>query len=225
MATWGDLLFQDSVSPLMEQLIFFHDHALLILLLITSLVIYVIYVLATNMMLNRFLLEGQEIEMVWTVFPAVILVFIAFPSLRLLYLLDEVSSSALTLKVLGHQWYWSYEYSDFGQLEFDSYMKVDDSGGDFRLLDVDNRVVLPAGCMIRSLISSVDVIHSWAVPGLGVKLDAVPGRLNQSSFFFERGGLWYGQCSEICGANHSFMPIVVESVTVSGFLDWLKAVL
>lgn len=90
---------------------------------------------------------------------------------------------------------------------------------------MDNRVVLPAGCIIRSLISSVDVIHSWAVPGLGVKLDAVPGRLNQSSFFFERGGLWYGQCSEICGANHRFIPIVVESVTVKGFLDWLKAVL
>nr|AOR87175.1 cytochrome c oxidase subunit II [Xystodesmus sp. YD-2016] len=225
MATWGDLMFQDSVSPLMEQLIFFHDHALLILLLITSLVIYVIYVLATSMVLNRFLLEGQEIEMIWTVFPAVILVFIAFPSLRLLYLLDEVSSSALTLKVLGHQWYWSYEYSDFGQLEFDSYMSADDSGSDFRLLDVDNRIVLPVGCMIRSLISSVDVIHSWAVPSIGVKLDAVPGRLNQVSFFFERGGLWYGQCSEICGANHSFMPIVIESVTVGGFLSWLEGML
>nr|YP_008378732.1 cytochrome c oxidase subunit II [Appalachioria falcifera]AFR77029.1 cytochrome c oxidase subunit II [Appalachioria falcifera] len=225
MATWGGLLFQDSVSPLMEQLIFFHDHALLILLLITSLVIYMIYMLMSNMMLNRFLLEGQEIEIIWTVFPAVVLIFIAFPSLRLLYLLDEVSSPGLTLSVLGHQWYWSYEYSDFGDLEFDSYMSADDGVGDFRLLDVDNRIVLPAGCMVRSLISSVDVIHSWAVPGLGVKLDAVPGRLNQSSFFIERVGLWFGQCSEICGANHSFMPIVIESVSGSGFMIWLGGLL
>lgn len=225
MATWGDLLFQDRVSPLMEQLIFFHDHALLILLMITSLVVYIIYMLARNIILNRFLLEGQEIEVIWTVFPAVILVFIAFPSLRLLYLLDEVRAPGLTLRVLGHQWYWSYEYSDFGDLEFDSYIHAEDRGRDFRLLDVDNRVVLPAGCIVRSLIGSVDVIHSWAVPGLGVKLDAVPGRLNQSSFFLGRGGLWYGQCSEICGANHSFMPIVIESITMVGFLGWLSSVL
>lgn len=98
-------------------------------------------------------------------------------------------------------------------------MRVDDGVGDFRLLDVDNRIVLPAGCMVRSLIRSVDVIHSWAVPGLGVKLDAVPGRLNQRSFFIERVGLWFGQCSEICGANHSFIPVVIESVRGSGFMS------
>jgi cytochrome c oxidase subunit 2 len=225
MATWGDLIFQDRVSPLIEQLIFFHDHALLVLLLITSLVVFIIYVLMGNLILNRFLLEGQEIEVIWTVFPAIILVFIAFPSLRLLYLLDEVRGPGLTLRVLGHQWYWRYEYSDFGELEFDSYMRADDQNGDFRLLDVDNRVVLPVSCIVRSLISSVDVIHSWAVPGLGIKLDAVPGRVNQRSFFLERVGLWYGQCSEICGANHRFIPIVIESVFVSGFLSWLGKVL
>nr|YP_009945356.1 cytochrome c oxidase subunit II [Epanerchodus koreanus]QOE55892.1 cytochrome c oxidase subunit II [Epanerchodus koreanus] len=221
MATWNTLLFQDSFSPLMEQLIFFHDHSLLILFLITSLVVYIIFMLVDNKLLNSYLLEGHEIEIVWTVFPAVILVFIAFPSLRLLYLLDESSIPSLTLKVIGHQWYWSYEYSDFLISEFDSYMLSESLLYGFRLLDVDNRVVLPVNCMVRSLISSSDVIHSWAVPSLGVKLDAVPGRLNQVSFFVERVGLLFGQCSEICGSNHSFMPIVIESVIGKVFVDWL----
>lgn len=222
MATWQTLMFQDRFCPLIEQLIFFHDHTLLILFLITSLIVYIIFMLVLNKFLNRYLLEGHEIEIVWTVFPAVILVFIAFPSLRLLYLLDETSSPSLTLKVIGHQWYWSYEYSDFLLREFDSYILVRNEARDFRLLDVDNRVVLPVNCIVRSLIRSSDVIHSWTIPALGVKLDAVPGRLNQVSFYIERVGLLFGQCSEICGANHSFIPVVVESVLGSVFINWLS---
>lgn len=152
--------------------------------------------------------------------PAITLVFIALPSLRLLYLLDEVGSPGLTLKTVGHQWYWSYEYSDFRDLEFDSYMvpTTDLPLNGFRLLDVDNRVVLPFTTQVRLLVRAADVIHSWTIPTLGVKVDGVPGRLNQTSFLMSRPGLFYGQCSEICGANHSFMPIVVESVTLSGFI-------
>nr|YP_010250870.1 cytochrome c oxidase subunit II [Faughnia haani]QTV76804.1 cytochrome c oxidase subunit 2 [Faughnia haani] len=224
MATWGYLGFLDGASPLMEQLIFFHDHAMIVLTLIVTMVGYMMASLMTNKYINRFLLEGQTIEIIWTMLPAIILLFIAFPSLRLLYLLDEVNEPAITLKTIGHQWYWSYEYSDFQQIEFDSYMiptnELSTSG--IRLLDVDNRAVLPMNTQVRVLITAADVIHSWTVPSLGVKADAIPGRLNQVSFLMNRPGLFYGQCSEICGANHSFMPIVVESVSVDAFLNWIN---
>nr|BBC69441.1 cytochrome c oxidase subunit 2 [Sergia lucens] len=224
MATWGHLGFQDSASPLMEQLIFFHDHTMVVLILITTLVGYIMGTLFFNTLTNRFLLEGQTIEIIWTILPALILIFIALPSLRLLYLLDEVNNPSVTIKAIGHQWYWSYEYSDFLQVEFDSYMlptnELSENG--FRLLDVDNRTILPMNTQIRVLISAADVIHSWTIPSLGIKADAIPGRLNQVSFLMNRPGLFYGQCSEICGANHSFMPIVVESVSVNSFLSWVS---
>nr|YP_009525279.1 cytochrome c oxidase subunit II [Hymenocera picta]AXS63683.1 cytochrome c oxidase subunit II [Hymenocera picta] len=227
MATWAALNFQDAASPLMEQLIFFHDHAMIVLILITTLVGFMLGSLFFNSLTNRLLLEHQTIETIWTLLPAIILIFIALPSLRLLYLLDEVNSPSITLKAIGHQWYWSYEYSDFGQIEFDSYMiqtkDLENSG--FRLLDVDNRTVLPMNTQTRILVSAADVIHSWTVPALGVKVDAVPGRLNQISFQMNRPGLFYGQCSEICGANHSFMPIVIESTSSSHFLNWTHAML
>nr|YP_009564038.1 cytochrome c oxidase subunit II [Puerulus angulatus]QAX91401.1 cytochrome c oxidase subunit 2 [Puerulus angulatus] len=225
MATWGHLGFQDSASPLMEQLIFFHDHTMVVLVMITTFVGYMMSTLFFNSLTNRFLLENQSIEVIWTVLPAVILIFIALPSLRLLYLLDEVNSPSVTIKAVGHQWYWSYEYSDFLQVEFDSYMvpssDLDLSG--YRLLEVDNRTVLPLDTQIRVLVTAADVIHSWTVPALGVKADAIPGRLNQISFIINRPGLFYGQCSEICGANHSFMPILIEAVSVDSFLAWISA--
>lgn len=226
MATWGYLGFLDGASPLIEQLIFFHDHAIIVLTLIVTIVGYMMCSLITNKFVNRFLLEGQTIEIIWTILPAVILLFIAFPSLRLLYLLDEVNEPAITLKTIGHQWYWSYEYSDFQQIEFDSYIIPTNelSDNNFRLLDVDNRAVLPINTQVRVLITAADVIHSWTVPSLGVKADAIPGRLNQVSFLINRPGLFYGQCSEICGANHSFIPIVVESVSVDAFLNWINSI-
>nr|YP_010352971.1 cytochrome c oxidase subunit II [Tropostreptus austerus]UOF70454.1 cytochrome c oxidase subunit II [Tropostreptus austerus] len=223
MATWANLLFQNSASPLMEQLIFFHDHTLLILTMILSLVMYMFMMLMLNKYTNRFLLEGQEIETVWTVLPGIILIFIALPSLRLLYLLDEVNIPDLTLKTTGHQWYWSYEYTDFTAVEFDSYMLPAEEApsNNFRLLDVDNRTILPMNAQVRMLITAADVLHSWTIPALGIKADAVPSRLNQVSFLITRPGLWYGQCSEICGANHSFMPIVLETVPMKYFINWL----
>nr|YP_010688304.1 cytochrome c oxidase subunit II [Layahima yangi]WBR65719.1 cytochrome c oxidase subunit 2 [Layahima yangi] len=224
MATWSNLSLQNSSSPLMEQLIFFHDHTLLILTMITILVGYLLSTLFFNKFINRFLLEGQTIEVIWTILPAITLIFIALPSLRLLYLLDEVDNPSITLKAIGHQWYWSYEYSDFLAVEFDSYMtptnELPENG--FRLLDVDNRTTLPMNTQIRVLVTAADVLHSWTVPALGVKIDATPGRLNQTNFYINRPGLFFGQCSEICGANHSFMPIVIESIPMKLFINWIK---
>nr|QCF45681.1 cytochrome c oxidase subunit II [Pomacea maculata] len=223
MSLWGQLGFQDAASPLMEELIFFHDHAMTILTLIISLVGYAALSLMMNSYTCRSLVEGQEIETIWTIIPAIILIFLALPSLRLLYLLDEIGDCSLTIKTIGHQWYWSYEYSDFLDIEFDAYMLPTDelNIGDFRLLEVDHRVVLPIDTDIRTLITSADVIHSWAVPSLGIKADAIPGRLNQVGFFIKYPGIFFGQCSEICGANHSFMPIVVEAVPLNVFMDWI----
>nr|AND96019.1 cytochrome c oxidase subunit 2 [Onthophagus carbonarius] len=224
MATWKSSTLLDAASPLMEQLIMFHNHALLILLMITVLVGYLMGTLFFNKYNYRFLLENQMIEIIWTIAPAITLIFIALPSLQLLYLLDEINNPMVSMKSIGHQWYWSYEYSDFKKLEFDSYMiptnemKIDG----FRLLDVDNRTVLPYNSQIRMLVTAADVIHSWTIPALSVKIDATPGRLNQISFFMNRAGLFFGQCSEICGANHSFMPIVVESISMDYFIKWMN---
>nr|APU93537.1 cytochrome c oxidase subunit 2 [Sphaerotermes sp. A TB-2017] len=224
MTTWLNLSLQDSASPIMEQLIFFHDHALMIMLMIITTVMYTMISIMQNKQTSRFILEGQMIETLWTIAPAIILVFIAMPSLRLLYLMDEVHNPVLTLKAVGHQWYWSYEYSDFTKLEFDSYMvqQEDLQSSTFRLLDTDNRIVLPMNSPIRMIVTAADVLHSWTVPGLGVKTDATPGRLNQVSFSINRPGILYGQCSEICGANHSFMPITIESVSTNQFINWVS---
>nr|AQP27812.1 cytochrome c oxidase subunit 2 [Astalotermes sp. B TB-2017] len=219
-----NLTLQDSASPIMEQLIYFHDHALMIMLMIITTVFYTMISIIQNKQTSRFILEGQMIETLWTIAPAIILVFIAMPSLRLLYLMDEIHSPVLTLKTVGHQWYWSYEYSDFTKLEFDSYMiqQEDLQLDTFRLLDTDNRVVLPMNSPIRMIVTAADVLHSWTVPSLGVKTDATPGRLNQVSFSINRPGILYGQCSEICGANHSFMPITIESVSTNQFINWVS---
>lgn len=173
----------------------------------------------------RHLLEGQTIELIWTILPAVTLIFIALPSLRILYLLDEINNPAISIKAIGHQWYWSYEYSDFKNIEFDSYIKPTNElkTSNFRLLDVDNRTIIPINCKIRILITAGDVIHSWTVPSLGVKIDATPGRINQTRFTAKQPGLIYGQCSEICGANHRFIPITLESITPKYFINWVKS--
>nr|AML26248.1 cytochrome c oxidase subunit II [Leiodidae sp. BMNH 1274323] len=226
MAFWKSLFFsQDSASPLMEQLMIFHDHAMMILIMITMLVGYIMMSLFFNKFNYRFLLEGQLIELIWTIIPAITLIFIAFPSLHLLYLLDELLNPLISLKTIGHQWYWSYEYSDFKNNEFDSYMinNNDMNLNSFRLLDVDNRVILPYNSQIRMIVTAADVLHSWTIPSLSVKIDATPGRLNQISFFINRTGLFFGQCSEICGANHSFMPIVIESISPKYFIKWINS--
>nr|ATD12218.1 cytochrome c oxidase subunit II [Dryadomorpha sp. EMHAU-2015-Zz060407] len=224
MATWKMYKFQDAVSPIMEQLIMFHDHTMMILTMITMMVLYMIATMSFNKLVNRMLLEGQLIELIWTLMPAVLLIMIAMPSLKTLYLLEEINKPLITFKAIGHQWYWSYEYSDFKKIEFDSYMKNSNSidNNEFRLLEVDNRILIPFNIKSRILVTSQDVIHSWTIPALGIKIDGSPGRINQGSMLTMRPGLFYGQCSEICGANHSFMPIVLESVNTQTFNKWIK---
>nr|UTE81684.1 cytochrome c oxidase subunit II [Propithecus edwardsi]UTE81697.1 cytochrome c oxidase subunit II [Propithecus edwardsi]UTE81710.1 cytochrome c oxidase subunit II [Propithecus edwardsi] len=223
MAYPVQLGFQDAASPIMEELLYFHDHTLMIVFLISSLVLYIISLMLTTKLMHTSTMDAQEVETVWTILPAIILILIALPSLRILYMMDEITSPSLTLKTMGHQWYWSYEYTDYEDLSFDSYMtpSSDLKPGELRLLEVDNRVVLPTEMSIRMLTSSEDVLHSWTVPSLGVKTDAIPGRLNQATLMTSRPGIYYGQCSEICGANHSFMPIVLELIPLKHFEEWL----
>nr|UVG41250.1 cytochrome c oxidase subunit II [Desmodus rotundus] len=222
MAHPFQLGLQDATSPIMEELLHFHDHALMIVFMISSLVLYIIASMLTTPLTHTNTMDAQEVETIWTILPAIILITIALPSLRILYMMDEINSPCMTVKTMGHQWYWSYEYTDYTDLSFDSYMisTSDLKSGGFRLLEVDNRTVLPVEMTVRMLISSEDVLHSWAVPSLGLKTDAIPGRLNQATLLSTRPGLYYGQCSEICGSNHSFMPIVLETVPLTYFEKW-----
>nr|YP_010610645.1 cytochrome c oxidase subunit II [Cirrothauma murrayi]WAP91400.1 cytochrome c oxidase subunit II [Cirrothauma murrayi] len=225
MALWSQTGFQDANSPLMEQLIFFHDHSMFILTIIMTLVMYMTTLLIMNKFSCMLISESQKIETMWTIIPSMILLLLALPSLHLLYLLDETNSPLLTIKVIGHQWYWSYEYSDFLNIEFDSYMTPTENLtlGDYRLLETDHHLIIPMKTNTRMIISSADVIHSWTIPSLGVKVDAIPGRLNQLMIYPSRPGVYYGQCSEICGANHSFMPVSLEVINMKTFIRWLSS--
>ena len=228
--------FQDSAAPGFTCIVELHNTIFFYLVVISVGVFWVlgsiIYYYNSNKspIVHKYLNHGTLIELIWTITPALVLIAIAFPSFRLLYLLDEVISPTITIKVVGHQWYWSYEYSDYvnesgESIEFDSYMipESDLELGQFRLLDVDNKVIVPVDTHIRLIVTGADVIHSWAVPSLGIKIDAVPGRLNQTSILAERTGVFYGQCSEICGVWHGFMPIAVEAVSVQDYLAWINS--
>lgn len=219
MAHPVQLGLQDATSPIIEELIAFHDHAFIIVSLISFLVLYVLLSVLTTKLTSINITDAQEIETIWTILPAIILVLIALPSLRILYLTDEINNPSFTIKSIGHQWYWTYEYTDYGGLIFNSYIlpPLFLNPGDLRLLEVDNRVVLPIEAPVRIIITSQDVLHSWTIPTLGLKTDAIPGRLNQTTFTAIRPGVYYGQCSEICGANHSFMPIVAELIPLKIF--------
>jgi len=235
MTNW-QIGMQDPATPMMEGIINFHNH---IMLFIIGIGIFVFWLLARCVILfshnNNKIVDNfthcTSLEIIWTILPAIILMTIAIPSFGLLYSIEELLDPSITIKVIGHQWYWNYEYSDYNyltetgeDLTFDSYMLPTDSlkTGYHRLLEVDNRLVLPYNVHIRVLITAADVLHSWAVPAFGIKSDACPGRLNQVGLFIKRPGIFYGQCSEICGTNHGFMPICVESVTNKDYLLWLK---
>ena len=233
---------QDPATPVMEGIVCFHNH---IMFFITLIVVFVLWLLVRSTMVysqdnNNFsdnFTHSTLLEIIWTLLPAVVLIIIAIPSFSLLYSMDEIIDPSITLKVIGHQWYWSYEYSDYATivdgktLNYDSYMVsendfINDPTKDtiscvYRLLEVDNRVVLPTHTHVRILVTSSDVLHCWAIPSCGVKIDACPGRLNQTSLFLKREGVYYGQCSEICGVNHGFMPIVVQAVNLEDYLSWI----
>ena len=226
--------FQDGASPTFEGITELHSSIFFYLVIIFVGVGWMIGSVVVNYSANaspivyKYANHGTLIELVWTITPALILIAIAFPSFKLLYLTDEVFTPSMTIKAAGHQWYWSYEYSDFlnedgESIEFDSYMvpESDLEDGQFRLLDVDNNVVVPVDTNIRFIVTGQDVIHSFAVPSLGIKIDGIPGRLNQVSTIVEREGLFYGQCSELCGVLHGFMPICIEAVSPEKYLEWM----
>lgn len=228
---------QDPATPVMRGILHFHHDLMVIFVFICVFVTFMLmravqHFYYTENPTPDGVVHGTVIEIVWTLIPAAILVAIALPSFSLLYAVDEVVDPALTLKVVGHQWYWSYEYSDYISesedeesmgIAFDSYMIPEDEleKGNLRLLEVDNRVVLPVDTHIRVVVTSADVLHCWAVPSFAIKMDACPGRLNEVSLFVERQGVFYGQCSEICGVNHGFMPIAVEVVSLEDYLSWV----
>lgn len=227
---------QDPATPSLEGMIYFHNYLCFFILGIVIFVCWFLIKILTsfNDEANKspfIFTHSSLLEIIWTILPAVILLLIAVPSFALLYSVDELIDPTVTLKVVGHQWYWSYEYSDFvtlkggESLNFDSYMVStnDLTKGSFRLLEVDNIVLLPTNTHIRILVTAADVLHSWAVPSFGIKVDACPGRLSQASLYIKREGLFYGQCSEICGINHGFMPIVVKGVSIDRFTSWIAA--
>jgi len=222
---------QDGFDPIIEEFIFFHDFTNMILLFIILFVGFMLLRILANKIIFTGLLDGQVLECVWTALPGLILIQIALPSLSLLYLIEDSPIPNYTIKVIGHQWYWEYEYTDFWffqkslSFRFDSYIipETDLEIGMFRQLETDNRAVLPAFRKIRVLVTRADVLHSWTVPSLGVKVDAIPGRINQLNFISTVTGVFYGQCSEICGRQHSNMPICLELLDLKDFHNWAMA--
>ena len=226
---WSQLGLQQGASSIIELINYFHDHIIILLTIIILFVSYVFIVLLTSKKLDRILIDSHLLELIWTVIPMVFLVFIALPSLYLLYMTEDVSRYGLSVKVVGHQWYWEYEYFNLlGDVSFNSYIlsaDISESNGEYRLLDVDNRLCLPYMLGSILIVTSRDVLHSWTVPSLGVKTDAIPGRLNYLNLLPNQYGIFYGQCSELCGTNHSFIPIVVEVTSTQGLLSYLTALL
>jgi cytochrome c oxidase subunit 2 len=250
--------FSEPATPVMEGIIDLHNLIMYYLVLILFFVIFVFgeiiwlfYIRQTfpknieefndrfDIYLARNTKHATVLELIWTITPAVILMLIASPSFNLLYAEDEMLTPGVSVKAIGHQWYWSYEYSTvtyhvtennivtttiLPSKSFDSYMIPTGElvKGQVRLLEVDNMMILPVNVNIQILVTATDVIHSWAVPSLGVKVDALPGRLNQTFVFIKREGLFFGQCSELCGVNHGFMPIAIKAVEFEKFANWMK---
>ncbi len=220
---------QDASTPTMERMADFHDFVLIIITLIALFVLGLLAYVIIRFRASRNptpskVSHNTVLEVIWTTVPVIILVLIAIPSFRLLYFQKVIPEAELTIKAIGLQWYWTYEYPDYDGLTFDAFLVADGElqEGQRRLLETDNRVVLPVDTNIRVLVTAADVIHAWAVPAFGVKVDAIPGRINETWFRIEREGVYYGQCSELCGINHGFMPITVEAVSKEAFAQWVE---
>lgn len=216
MTTWNRIYFHSPSSYILELVSSMHDYVRIFLFSILILVLLNLIYSSIFLCFNTEFFENHQLESIWTILPFALLVFMVIPSLSSLYMLDTCMFCGMSISIMGHQWYWSYFYKDLYDYFFDSYMLPSENSS-IRLLDVDNRLIVPTNLPIRFLVSSSDVLHSWTVPSFGVKIDAVPGRINQFCFSSKRSGVFFGQCSEICGRNHSFMPIVLESVP---FLDF-----
>jgi cytochrome c oxidase subunit 2 len=226
-APW-EMGLQPAATPVMRDLDSLHTFLLAIITVITLFVLLLLGIVIVKFRASKNPTPSRSthntlVEVVWTVIPVIILVIIAIPSFRLLYHEDVVPKADFTIKAIGHQWYWSYEYPDHGKFAFDATIVPDDKlkPGDKRLLEVDNRIVVPVNATVELLVTADDVIHSWAIPAFGVKIDAIPGKVNHSWFKVEREGVYYGQCSELCGTNHALMPIAVEVVSQQKFDQWV----
>jgi cytochrome c oxidase subunit 2 len=223
------LNFQPAATPVMDMIESLHDLLLFIIVAISAFVLGLLAYACFRYRAGRSPVSSRRthntvLEIAWTAIPVLILVVIAIPSFKLLYFMDRAANPEMTLKAIGHQWYWSYEYPDNGNFTFDAYMIADQDlqEGQPRLLETDNRVVLPVDTDVRLLTTATDVIHSWAVPAFGVKIDAIPGRLNETWLRIEQPGIYYGQCSELCGDYHGFMPIKIEAMAKDAFEAWTK---
>nr|YP_010610453.1 cytochrome c oxidase subunit II [Opimothrips tubulatus]WAO28720.1 cytochrome c oxidase subunit II [Opimothrips tubulatus] len=223
-------IFDDMPSLTIMAMEDFHDYTMVILTMILMFLTIFILKVIFSPFKNLYLVEGQSLEFFWTILPMFILIFIAYPSLFYLYFSELSFNPSLTLKIFGAQWYWIYELSDFSEMNFNSYMMNDDNLFElksknnlgWRLLECDTRVTLPFETEIRLLVSSQDVIHSFSIPSLSLKVDAIPGRLNWVSIFVKRPGTYYGQCSEICGVGHAFMPISLDFINKKDFIEILN---
>ena len=221
--------FQEPATDLMSDIISFHSYILMpIITGISILVLFLLLYIAFRFNSSRNQIASTTthntvVEILWTVIPVVLLIVIAIPSFRLLYVSETIPKADLTIKAIGNQWYWSYEYPDYGDIVFDANMLNDDELSDpkLRLLETDTQIVVPVNKVVKLQITSNDVLHAWTIPAFGVKMDAVPGRLNETWFKANQEGLFYGQCSELCGPKHAFMPINVKVVSEKEFEDWI----
>jgi|TARA_B100000315_G_scaffold243056_1_gene266021 cytochrome c oxidase subunit 2 len=221
--------FQPAASPTMERITDFHDGLLWVIFVIAAFVLGVMAYACLRFRESKNPTPSRTthntlLELVWTAVPVIILVAIAIPSIKLIYSADRIEDADMTLKAIGHQWYWTYEYPDHGNFTFDANMLAVDDLKDKskRMMETDERIVLPVGKKIRLLITADDVLHNWAVPSFGIKLDAVPGKLNETWVQINKPGVYYGFCSELCGTNHSYMPIAVEAVSEDEFKAWVE---
>ena len=226
-ATDWQLSFQNPATDLMGSVVGLHNIILIVMTLVTLFVLFLLFYVSFRFSAKRNPIPSTRthntvVEVLWTAIPIVILVVLAIPSFKLLYQQEKSENYDMTVKVIGHQWYWEYEYPDHGDFYFESYMIQDEDlqEGDLRLLTVDNPLVIPANKNIQILITAGDVLHSWAVPSMGLKTDAVPGRLNETWVNVKEPGIYRGQCSEICGTGHGFMPVVVKVLPESEFIAW-----
>ena len=224
------LSFQQPATDLMSDIISFHSYILMpiitgISLLVLGLLLYIMFRFNSNRnQIASTTTHNTTIEILWTVIPVILLIIIAIPSFRLLYVSETIPKADLTIKAIGNQWYWTYEYPDFDDISFDANMRLEHELSDpkLRLLETDTQIVVPVDKVVKLQITSADVLHAWTIPAFGVKMDAVPGRLNETWFKANKEGIYYGQCSELCGPKHAFMPINVKVVSDKEFEEWLN---
>ena len=220
MPIWINLYTQDSLSPVIEHLKFFHDHRIVVVISLRFIFFILIIFSTFNKKFNHFYLESQLIEFFWTFAPSIILIFLAIPSIKILYLLEEQIKPLIAVKITGYQWFWGYEYFNSNQKTSSNRFEANilKTNKTFKLLETSNNLILPYAVPVRLLVTSKDVIHSWAMPSICTKMDAIPGRINQATIIINRPGILVGQCSEICGSGHSFIPIYIEAVSYKNIL-------